>query len=113
MFDKIRRQPNEKVVNIFPFCLSKLNFSLRRGEEHGWGWFSSYANTIESIYIKQGCFLSVFDDGSFSNDEFIFGSRISNIAINLGNPPDTYSLSDQIRIKSLENDIRSIKVTCN
>ena len=30
VFDKIRRQPNEKLFNIFPFCLSKLNFTLKK-----------------------------------------------------------------------------------
>ena len=35
---------------------------LVAGQDKSWGLFSKYANTIESVYVKRGCALTVYDD---------------------------------------------------
>ena len=78
-----------------------------------WQEYAVYANTIESVYVKRGCSLTVYDDGDFSDDPFTFEARDYDIAVTLDSPPSTYSNSQRAQIKGLDDSIRSMKLRCN
>ena len=74
--------------------------------------YAKYANTIESVYVKQGCALTVYDDSDFSDDPFTFEAKNHDIVVTLDSPPSTYSKPERDDIKSLDDDIQSLKVRC-
>jgi len=93
--------------------------ALQNNEDKAWNLLSNpkeyavYANTIESVYVKRGCSLTVYDDGDFSDDPFTFEARDYDIAVTLDSPPSTYSASQRAQIKGLDDSIRSMKLRCN
>lgn len=88
------------------------------GQDKSWGLFSNptgyakYANTIESVYVKRGCALTVYDDDEFSDDPFTFEARGSDIVVTLDSPPSRYSSDERDEIESLDDDIQSMKLQC-
>lgn len=91
---------------------------LQNGQDKAWNLLSDatdyakYANTIESIYVRKGCNLTVFDDGDFSDDPFSFVAKDHDLYITLDNPPSTYSVAERAQIKGLDDSIRSMKLVC-
>ena len=93
--------------------------SLRPGEDKQWNLladpvaYSTYANEIESLCVRRGCNLTVFDDGDFSDDPFSFVARDSDLCVTLDSPPSFYSVSERAQIKGLDDSIRSMILRCN
>ena len=90
----------------------KSPFLLSSGQNVSWNdMFSNipHTNTIESIYVKTQCSLTVYDDSGFRNFPFIFEGPLT---INLANPPSTFSVQDQANIKALNNGISSMTLHC-
>lgn len=92
--------------------------SLRNGEDKAWNLLSDasayaeFANTIESVCVKKGCNLTVFDDGDFSDDPFSFVATDYDLCVTLDNPPSSYSVSQRAQIKGLDDSIRSMTLRC-
>ena len=92
--------------------------ALRPGESKQWNLlanpkeYSKYANEIESLCVRQGCNLTVFDDGDFSNDPFSFVAQDDDICVTLDSPPPSYSLTVRAQIKGLDDSIRSMILKC-
>jgi len=93
--------------------------ALRPGEERQWNLLSNpseyaeYANTIESLCVRRGCNLTVYDDGDFSDDPFSFVARDYDLCVTLDSPPSFYSVRQRAQIKGLDDSIRSMTLKCN
>jgi len=93
--------------------------ALRPGEERQWNLLSNpseyaeYANTIESLCVRRGCNLTVYDDGDFSDDPFSFVAKDFDLCVTLDSPPSFYSASERSIIKGLDDSIRSMTLKCN
>ena len=75
--------------------------------------YAEYANTIESLCVRRGCNLTVYDDGDFSDDPFSFVAKDFDLCVTLDSPPSFYSASERSIIKGLDDSIRSMTLKCN
>ena len=92
---------NKKSSNIFRNLLSNPSE------------YAEYANTIESLCVRRGCNLTVYDDGDFSDDPFSFVAKDFDLCVTLDSPPSFYSASERAQIKGLDDSIRSMTLKCN
>ena len=64
----------------------------------------SFKNTIESVSVRAGCTLEVYDDSDFSDDAHAFEA-----------PPTAdlhHTLDRSFRTRSLDDDIESLRCWC-
>ncbi len=58
--------------------------------------------------------LKVYDDSDYSDDEFIFRAIQDNLYVTLDSPlSSVFGVVDRAKIDSLDDDISSLKCTCD
>ena len=86
---------------------------LKSGERKSLVHLNTNSNTIKSIFVKQGFSLIFYENEDFSDEYFTFIALNSDVSVTLGRPLSTYSASERARIKTLNNNIRSMKLISN
>jgi len=71
-----------------------------------------YRNTIESVSVRAGCRLEVYDDANYGKDDSGFGDQYTFEASPTAHLHVTLDESDILAVRALDDDINSARCIC-